>query len=616
MDEALLLTSISLFTLLAGVCSIVFNKAKLPPLIGYLVAGIVIANFLTVSETGLTAIEILSDFGLVLLMFCIGLEVNIKKLKVEGPFAITVAVVEIPLMVIGGIVAGMLLGYSPVQSIALGVIISGCSTAAVTAVLKTHNKLTKEQGDMLILVIIMEDIAQVLMLSMLTPVFAGSTMEISNLVVLIVSIAVFLILSIFIGLKVVNRVVNWVSDNVTPEIVIVFCVGLAFGMAWVANVIGLSMAIGAFIMGMLMSGCRKVREIEEAVEPMKSLFMAMFFISIGMEVHLSTLSGNIPTMLIFYVLFVGLKTFAVSFGNWIGQGSGRVGFISAIGMTAMGEFAFIISKVAFDYHVLDEGFYTSIIGAALLSMVSLPILSRVSDVFWDWGSAKCPKAFKNLAGSANSLRDGLYASFRTTTKKSKKTIRKGLTFTYIDLMLILVIEVVFYAGVPILGPVLADMFGGDLRLWYFGLVMLNFVVLIPPTSYLVKNVREIENLIVKNSRRLLDMDGEKDFNRKEDKYRKYLEITTLLIVTLIDLILIAIVPNPLGLAEHLYVIGAAIVIVAVLYYYATKDRGRPDEEGSEDDSEDAALPPGYEEDALRDVGEEPLARGSLKRRRR
>jgi hypothetical protein len=112
------------------------------------------------------------------------------------------------------------------------------------------------------------------------------------------------------------------------------------------------------------------------------------------------------------------------------------------------------------------------------------------------------------------------------------------------------------------------------------------------------------------------MDGEKDFNRKEDKYRKYLEITTLLIVTLIDLILIAIVPNPLGLAEHLYVIGAAIIIVAVLYYYATKDRGRPDDEGPDEESEDATLPPEYEEDAVRDVGEVPLARGSRKRRRR
>jgi CPA2 family monovalent cation:H+ antiporter-2 len=88
MDESLLLLSLALFTVLAGACSIISNKAKLPPLIGYLAAGIVIANFLSVSEPGLEAIEILSDFGLVLLMFCIGLEINLKKIRKKGRFAI------------------------------------------------------------------------------------------------------------------------------------------------------------------------------------------------------------------------------------------------------------------------------------------------------------------------------------------------------------------------------------------------------------------------------------------------------------------------------------------------------------------------------------------------
>jgi CPA2 family monovalent cation:H+ antiporter-2 len=607
LDEALLLTSISLFTLLAGVCSIVFSRVKMPPLIGYLVAGIVIANVLTVSETGMTAVEMLSDFGLVLLMFCIGLEVNIKKIKKQGRFAITVAVVQLPLMVVGGIVAGMLMGYNPVQSIALGAIISGSSTAVVMAVLKSQNKLSKEQIDMLVLITIMEDIGQVIMLSMLTPVLAGSSMEVTSLAILIVSIAIFMVASLVIGLWIIPRIVNWVSDNVTPEILIVFSVGLAFGMAWLASIAGLSMAIGAFLMGMLMSGCRKAKNINDSVEPMKSLFMAMFFISVGMEVHVSTLAGNLPTILIFYGLFAVLKTATVFLGYWLGEETGRNGFISAVSLTAMGEFAFIISKEALDYGVVGEEFYTSVIGAALLSMVSLPLLTRYSDRMWDGGSRRCPDFFRNWIDAADGLRDGLYAGFRTTTKKSKKAIRRGMTFAYIDVLVILFIEVIFYAAVPIVGPMLADAFGGDLHLWYFALVMLNFVVLLIPTTYLVKGVREIENIIVKNSRRLMSMDGEEeaDLVRKEDRYRRYLEITTLLMVTLIDLILIAIVPNPLGLAEHLYVIATAIVIVAILYYftmrYNASRRAEMESEASLEPDDGRELPPGYEEDAVRDV---------------
>jgi CPA2 family monovalent cation:H+ antiporter-2 len=619
LDETLLLTSIALFTLLAGVCSIVFNKLKLPPLIGYLVAGIVIANLLTISETGTIAVEMLSDFGLVLLMFCIGLEVNIKKIKKQGVFAITVAVVQLPLMVVGGIVAGMFMGYDPVQSIALGAIISGSSTAVVMAVLKSQNKLTKEQIDMLVLITIMEDIGQVVMLSMLTPVLAGSTMDVTNLVVLIVSIAVFMIASLFIGLKIIPRMINWVSDNVSPEIVIVFSVGLAFGMALLASKAGLSMAIGAFLMGMLMSGCRKAKDINEAIEPMKSLFMAMFFISVGMEVHLSTLSGNIPTILIFYLLFAVLKTATVFLGYWIGGESGRYGFISAVSLTAMGEFAFIISKEALDYGVVDENFYTSVIGAALLSMISLPILTRYSDKIWDKGSSICPEFVHNWIDMLDGVRDAIYAAFMTTTKKSKKAVRRGMTYAYIDVLAILFIEVIFYAGVPIVGPMLADMFGGDLHLWYFGLVMLNFLVLLFPTSYLVRSVREIENIIVKNSRMLVAMEGEMDFIRRGNKYRRYLEITTLLMVTFIDLLLIAIVPNPLGLAEHLYVIAAAIVIVIVLYYYMVKSHSpdkteeEPEEETLESPEDKTALP-GYEEDAIRDVGDEAAVKASESRK--
>ncbi len=608
MDEALLLTSISLFTLLAGVCSIVFNRVKLPPLIGYLVAGIAIANLLTVNETGMTAVEMLSDFGLVLLMFCIGMEVNIKKIKKQGVLAITVAVVQLPLMVIGGMVAGTLMGYDAVQSIALGAIISGSSTAVVMAVLKSQDKLTKEEIDMLVLITIMEDIGQVVMLSMLTPVLAGSSMEVGSLVVLIVSIALFMVASLFLGLKVIPRVVNWVSDNATFEIVIVFSVGLAFGMAWLASFAGLSMAIGAFIMGMLMSGCRKTKEINEAVEPMKSLFMAMFFISVGMEVHLSTLQGNIPTILIFFLLFVILKSSTVYLGYWVGQREGRDGFISAVSLTAMGEFAFIISKEALDFGVVDEGFYTSVIGAALLSMVSLPFITRCSDKMYDKASSKCPRFLRRWITSVNDLRDGLYANIRTASKKSRKTIRKGFRSAYINIIVIIIVETVLYAIEPVVGPMLQEAFGGGLRLWYFLLVMLNFVVLIPPLTIIVMNVREIEALIVKNSRRLLSRDGEQDIVRKGDKYRTYLELTTLLTVTFVDLLLIAIVPNPLGLAEHLLVFAVAIVIVVVLFLRTKRKNGvapRDLLEASEElgDCNGAGT---YVEDAVRDTGEEPV----------
>ncbi len=570
MDETALLTSIALFTLLAGFCSIVFNKAKLPPLIGYLTAGIVISNVVDVSETGMTAVELLSDFGLVLLMFCIGLEINLKKIKKQGKFAVLVAVVQLPLMVLGGIIAGAAMGFNQVQSIALGAIISGSSTAVVMAVLKSQNKLNRDHIEMLVLITIMEDIGQVIILSMLTPVLAGSSMEASDLIVLITTIALFMVASFVIGLKLeaVPKLMNWITDHVPRETAIVMAVGMAFGMALLATKAGLSMAIGSFLMGLLMSPSRKGEEINAAIEPMKSLFMAMFFISVGMEVRLGTLADNIAMVLGVYVLFASLKTSTVFLGYWIGRQDGRNGFLSAVGLTAMGEFAFIIAKEALDFGVVDDGFYTSIIGAALVSMVSLPILTRSSDKIWNKFESGCPAFLRKGIESANGFREDLYSSIYSTSKMARKTMRRGMTYVYVDVLLIILIEIAFYAAVPTLSPMMDGVYGGGVHTWDFAFVVLNFLVLIPPIGYMVEGLRSLDRLIVDWSRDMADRSG----RGKPSVYAEILEINTFAIVAIIDLALIVVIPNPLTLAEHLFVTVAAVLIVVALIYRRHKRR--------------------------------------------
>ena len=562
MDETALLTSVALFTLLAGVCAIVFNKAKLPPLIGYLTAGIVVANVFVIDETGLTAVEILSDFGLVLLMFCIGLEINLTKIKKQGKFAVMVAVVQLPILVVGGMAAGMLMGFDGVQAIALGAIISGSSTAAVMAVLKSQNRLNKDHIEMLVLVLIMEDIGQVVILSMLTPAFAGASMNTSDLVVLITTIALFMVASLVIGLKleVAPRLMNWITDHVPWETAIVISVGMAFGMALLATKAGLSMAIGSFLMGLLLSSARKGEAINESIEPMKSLFMAMFFISVGMEVHLDTLVQNLTMILGMYGLFAILMTVAVFLGYWVAGESGRIGFLSAIGLTAMGEFAFIISKEALGYGVVDETFYTSIIGAALVSMVMLPILSRFADKIWDRAEASRPAFLRKWVASANMFRDDMYQNVYDTNKKTRRLLRRGMAYAYVDVLIILLIEIVFFFCVPAVSSFLDSMYGGGVHMWDFALVVLNFVVLIPPIAYLVENLKRLDELIVNNSRRMAVKRGKGVTN----VYAEILEINSYVVVTIIDLALIVIIPNPLTLAEHLLVAAVAVLIVAFI----------------------------------------------------
>ena len=254
-----LIASVAAFTLLAAVCSTIFNRIRLPPLIGYIVAGIVITSVWDVSEYSMEIVDVLSDIGLVMLMFCIGLEINLNKIRKQGLFAIQIVLVQLPIMMVGGILGGSLLGFDMVQCICLGAILSGSSTAVVLAVLKNQRELDEDHKESLILILIMEDIGQVIILSIITPIMAthDPSIDINSLIVMIVSILAFMLFSIFVGLKVIPRVVNWVSDSVSDDVLTLLAVGLAFGMALLSIHIGLSMAIGAFLMGMMIAASRQ-----------------------------------------------------------------------------------------------------------------------------------------------------------------------------------------------------------------------------------------------------------------------------------------------------------------------------------------------------------------------
>ena len=601
MEEMVILTALALFTLLAAICSIVFNKLKLPPLIGYIVAGIILVNILFIyqDEETISAeeeiISLLKDMGLVMLMFCIGLEINIKKIRKQGSFAILVAVIQLPLMVFGGFIAGTFLGFDMTQSIVLGAIISGSSTAVVMAVLKSQNRLDKEHIEMLVLITIMEDIGQVIILSIITPLMANyaggasGTMDLNSIIVLIVKIIGFMIISIVVGLRIVPRIINWISDNVSDEILTITSVGLAFGMALLSMYAGLSMAIGAFLMGMMVASSRKAKDINHKIEPMRDLFMAIFFISIGAEVFpASILLDNIEMILIFYLLFAIMKTATVFLAYWFGNESCRNGFLSATGLCAMGEFAFIIAAEALADNVVDNSFYTSVIGAALISMMMLPILTRYSDRIWDRAVDRCPRKAYAACCGINEARSRMYERVSVTSRKSQKAVYRSMTHTYINILAIAAIEIIFFVVNPGFVDWLVESFGGNSDLWVLGTMGLNLVILMIPTYYLINNVKFLDEIIISGAKRIANMEGGKDNpTAKYDRFLKFLEINTYLLMIGIDILIILFVPSSVAtpLWYYLIILGAAVLFIVMMYLnkrHKAKKEGASDEDAPAD----------------------------------
>ena len=557
MDEIVLLTSLAMFLLLAAVCSIIFNRIKLPPLIGYLISGIIVANVMEITEEQETVVSILADMGLIMLMFCIGMEINLKKLRKQGVFAMKVALIEVPFMVLGGTVVGMVLGMGAIPSICLGGVIAGSSTAVVLGVLNMQNRLSREEVDTLILVIIMEDISQVIILSMLTPLMAGSELDGGGIAAMVVSILAFMIVAVVAGLKLMPRIINWISDNVSPEILTVTTVGLAFGMALLASYVGLSVAIGAFLMGMMVAPGRKSKDILHDIEPMKNIFMAMFFISVGMEIALGTLMENIVLTLVFLIMFISLKTVAVFLGYWMSNEKARKSFECAVSYLAMGEFAFIIAKQAFDYDVFTEGMYTAIVGAALASMILLPLISKNAATGWDRTLQHTPKRALRLLMHIDSIKSAFYFRISQTSKKTRKEIASSMTLSYFLVLIIAFIEIVFVLISPYFMEWGEKYFGGGSELWAALVLLINLFIISIPIHKLIRNLRVISVITRRNSPKL-------PFSNERSAILEIINQTNTSILTLIiGISIIIVVPNGIELWEHFVVLFIALAFLLV-----------------------------------------------------
>ena len=342
-------------------------------------------------------------------------------------------------------------------------------------------------------------------------------------------------------------------------------------------------------MGMMIAASRKSKDINHKIEPMRDLFMAMFFISIGMEITLSSIVDNIAMILIIYLLFAVLKISTVFLAYWIGGESCRNGFLSATGLVAMGEFAFIIAAEALDFGVVDNAFYTSVVGAALVSMVMLPFLTKYAAQIWDKSVEKCPKPVYAACCNINSSRDRFYERLHASSKKSRKAMYRSMTHTYINILVIVAVQIVFHFATPLAVDWLTANFGGNTTVWSITMLFVNFAILIVPVYHLVNNVKFLDEVIISGARHLAVREGTGD--EPGVIYRRILEVNTYLMVILIDVLIIIVTPNSVGIWLHLVML--AVAIVALLLYYFSRRREdksgkepEPDEYDEDEDSDD------------------------------
>ena len=392
-----LILDLAWILVIAALATLLFKKLKQPVVLGYILAGFLASpNFTYLpSISNLENIEIWADLGIVVLMFSLGLEFSFKKLMNSGSSAIITALVIITGMTFAGFGVGYMLDLNTINCIFLGGMISMSST---TIILKAFTDLGLKQqkfASLVLAVLIIEDLFAVLMLVLLSSIAMGDVQG-SELIYSIAKLSFFLIIWFVVGVYVLPSFLEKASSYLNSETLLIVAMGLCFSMAAFSVMCGFSLELGAFVMGSILAGTVFAERMEHVVAPVKDLFGAVFFISVGMMVQPAVIGTYATEILILAaVVIVGMIVFG-TLGMLVTGQNLQVAIQSGFSLTQIGEFSFIIASLGMGLGVLDASLYPIIVAVSVITIFTTPYFIKLSTPAYHIVEKHLPKSLNFL----------------------------------------------------------------------------------------------------------------------------------------------------------------------------------------------------------------------------
>ena len=377
-----IISDLSMILLVAGITTILFKKLHQPLVLGYIIAGFITGPnfhlFPTVVDS--TNISTWSEIGVIFLMFALGLEFSFYKLKSVGSTAFIATAIAVGGMIVVGYTCGTLLGWSHMNSLFLGGMLSMSSTAIIIKAFDDMKLKGERFAEMVLGVLIIEDIAGIVMLVMLSTLGATTSGVSTGAIFSGVGKLVFcLVLWFVLGMYLIPTFFKRTRDIMNEETMLVSSIGLCLGMVVLAAHMGFSSALGAFIMGSLIAEAPNAEEIEHLVKPVKDLFGAVFFVSVGMLVNPEMLiEYAVPVCILIVVTIVGQITMATIGMLAAGQNlhtAMRCGF----SLCQIGEFSFIIASLGTSLKVTSDFLYPIIVAVSVITTFTTPFCMMSSE---------------------------------------------------------------------------------------------------------------------------------------------------------------------------------------------------------------------------------------------
>jgi CPA2 family monovalent cation:H+ antiporter-2 len=442
MHELQFIQDLATVMLVAGLTTVLFQRLRQPVVLGYILAGVLVGPHTgkVVFIHDEATIRTLSELGMILLLFALGLEFSLKKLRAVGSTAVVAATCEITLMLWLGYEIGRFFGWRSMDSLFLGAMLSISSTTIIMKALEDLGLKRERFAQLIFGILIIEDVLAIVLMALLTGIASTGGVTADQAFTAVGRLALFMLVSLVVGLLLVPRVVDYVARIARNDVLLVAVLGLLFGFCLLVSELGYSVALGAFMIGAMVGEARSLARVERIVMPVRDMFSAIFFVAIGMLID--------PQLLWQYALPISVVTVAVvlgkvvtcSFGSFVAGNDGRTSLRVGMGLAQIGEFSFVIASLGLTLKVTSDFLYPVAVAVSSLTTLLTPYLIRSSDALargmgraMPGGLRQALHAYTEWMGNLSMGRQGAAAM---------KMIRRLIWHVVVNMLLVVAVFVV------------------------------------------------------------------------------------------------------------------------------------------------------------------------------
>ncbi|WP_288278112.1 cation:proton antiporter [uncultured Prevotella sp.] len=375
-----MIQDLALILIVAGIVTLVFKQLKQPLVLGYIVAGFLVSPHMpyTASVVDTENVQLWADIGVMFLLFSLGLDFSFKKILKMGASPIISTITIIFSMAMLGMIAGHAFGWSKMDCIFLSGMLAMSSTTIIYKAFDDLGLRQQQFAGLVMSVLILEDILAIVMMVMLSAIASGNNPDGGQMLGAIVKIGFFLVLWLVVGIFAIPLFLRSVRRLINNEVLLIVSLGMCCAMAVFSTKVGFSSAFGAFIMGSILAETIEAEKIEHLVEPVKNLFGAIFFVSVGMLVDPQILMAYaVPIVALVLTILVGQAVFG-SFSFMLGGESLKSAMRCGFSMAQIGEFSFIIASLGLSLGVISDFLYPVVVAVSVITTFLTPYMIRLA----------------------------------------------------------------------------------------------------------------------------------------------------------------------------------------------------------------------------------------------